>query len=94
MPHNVVIKKCGSVHTCTATIGRPNNDHSGSYLYPIWLGRKDDDRFLVKTKLVEEVNNLSTIGMKVYHPGLKKIVRVIVKLYVLVCDQLDKFSAL
>ena len=41
MPHNVVIKKCGYVQTCTATIGRPNDDRSGSYLYPICLGRKE-----------------------------------------------------
>ena len=94
MPHNVVIKKCGSVHTCTATIGRPNDDRLGSYSYPIWLDRKDNDRFLVKTNLVEELNNSSTIGMKVYHPGLKKIVRIIAKLYVFLCDPPDKVQCI
>ena len=56
MAHNVVIKKCGSVHTCITIIGRPNDDWSGNYLYLIWLGNIDDDRHFVGSNLAKELN--------------------------------------
>ena len=57
MPLNVVIKNCCSVHTCIATIGRPNGDRSGKYSHAVWLGPKDNDHSLVETGLVEKIKN-------------------------------------
>ena len=94
MPHNVVIKNCKSVHTCTATIGRPNGNRSGKFSHPVWLGPKDNDRSFVEKRLVEEINKLSTQGMQVYHPVLKRIVLVTLKLYVFLADRPDKSDLL
>ena len=86
MPHNVVIKNCKSVHTCTVTIGRPNGDRSGQFSHAVWLGPKDNDRSLIETRLVEENDKLSNEGMEVYHPVLKRIVLFTLKLYVFLAD--------
>ena len=76
MPHNVIIKNCCSVHIYTATIGRPNGDHSGQLSRAVWLGPKDNKRSMVETRLMEEINKLIKEGMEVYHPVLKRIVLI------------------
>ena len=85
MPHNVVIKNCCSVHTCTAIIGCPNGDRSGQFSHAVWLGRNDNNRSLVETRLVE-VNKLSKEVMEVYHLVLKRIVLVTLKLYIFLAN--------
>ena len=94
MPHNVVIKNCCSVCTCSSTIGHPNGDHSGQFPHAFLLGPKDNNHSLVEKRLVEEIDKLSTQGMQVCHPVLKKIVLVTLKLYVFLADRPDKSNLL
>ena len=67
-------------------IGRPSGDRSGQFSHAVWLGPKDNNHSLVETRLVDEINNLSKEGMEVYHPVLKRIVLVTLKLYVFLAD--------
>ena len=67
MPHNMVLKNYKSVHTCIAKIGCPNGDWSGNYLYPIYIGRKCDNRSNVNTILVHKINELNDKEILVYY---------------------------
>ena len=48
----------------------------------------------MEKRLVEEINKLNTQGMQVYHPVLKRIVLVTLKLYVFLADRPDKSDLL
>ena len=65
IPHNMGIKNCVSIHMCTSTIGRPNGNFSGAHSFPVWLGPKDNEGYLVEAKLLEEINKQSWQGIKV-----------------------------
>ena len=55
MPHNVVIKNCASLNTCTLKIGRVDGERSGNFLYANSLGTKRDNHCLIDKELVNEI---------------------------------------
>ena len=48
-----------SAHTCTATVGALDGDHSGAFSFPVWLSKKSSDRDILERRLVDEINELS-----------------------------------
>ena len=93
MPHNMVINNCKSFHTYMAKIGCPSGDLSGSYLYPISLGRKCDNRSNVNIILVNEINELNDKGMLLYYQEWDQIICMKAHLYVFLCNCLDKSTS-
>ena len=91
---NVSINSEASAHTCTATVGALDGDHSGSFSFPVWLGRKNGNRDEVERLLVEEINELSNNSFPVYHSGIKRVVKVKIHLYTFLCDRPDKSGLL
>ena len=91
---NVSINSEASAHTCTATVGALDGDHSGSFSFPVWLGRKNGNRDEVERLLAEEINDLSNTSFPVYHSGIKRVVKVKIHLYTFLCDRPDKSGLL
>ena len=91
---NVSINSEASAHTCTATVGAMDGDHSGAYSFPVWLGKKSGNRAEVERLLVQEINELATNTFPVYHSGVNRIVNVKIHLYTFLCDRPDKSGLL
>ena len=91
---NVSVNSEASAHTCTATVGALDGDHSGAFSFPVWLSKKSSDRDILERRLVDEINELSDNSFPVYHAGIKRIVNVQLKLYTFLCDRPDKSSSL
>ena len=91
---NVSVNSDASAHTCTATVGALDGDHSGAYSFPVWLSKKASNRDVLERRLVEEVNELSDNTFPVYHYGIKRMVNVQLKLYTFLCDRPDKSTSL
>ena len=91
---NVSINSQASAHTCTATVGALDGDHSGAFSFPVWLGKKSGNRDEVERLLVEEIKDLSNQPFPVYHSGINRIVNVSIHLYTFLCDRPDKSGLL
>ena len=91
---NVSVNSDASAHTCTATLGAIDGDHSAAFSFPVWLCKKGTKRDIVEQRLVDEINKLSSDSFPVYHAGIKMIVNVQLKLYTFLCDRPDKCTAL